>query len=323
MIISRTPFRISFAGGGTDLKSFWREEVGAVLSCAINKYMFISVNRCFDEALRIRHSETEIVERADELKHPLFRETLKLTGFNQGLEITSTSDIPPGTGLGSSASFTVGLLQALYAFKGEPVSPERLAREACHLEIDVVKQDFGKQDQYIAAYGGLQYIQFQPDGTVSVEPVICRDETKEALFENLLMFFTGMTRKASSILEAQENTTPHKMDFLREMRDLTVGMQDVLRDGERLDEFGELLHQGWMLKKALVDEISSSEIDGFYARARAAGAVGGKLLGAGGGGFLLLYVRQEDQERVREAIPELKEVPFGLEPEGSVFFSVA
>ncbi len=211
----------------------------------------------------------------------------------------------------------MGLLHALYAHTGEHASAERLAREACHLEIDVLKEPIGKQDQYIAAYGGLQYIRFQPEGTVFVDPVFCRRETKEALFRNLMMFYTGITRKAGTILETQKKKTSSKRKVLREMRDLTVEMREVLRTGRNLNDFGRILHQGWTLKRDLVGGISSDTIDGLYEQARDAGALGGKILGAGGGGFLLLYVEKQNQEKVREALSGLRELSVNLEPQGS------
>ena len=317
MIISRTPFRVSFAGGGTDLESFWHKEYGAVLSCTIDRYMFITVNRRFDHTLRVSYSRTEIAERASRIRHPIVREALKLAGLEQGLEITSIADIPSGTGLGSSSSFTVGLLHALYAYTGDHASAERLAREASHLAIEVLKEPIGKQDQYIAAYGGLQYIRFQPDGTVFVDPVICRKETKQALFRNLMMFYTGITRQARTILETQRKKTSSKRKVLGRMRDLALDLREVLRTGKRLDDFGRILHEGWMLKKDLVGGISSERIDLYYEQARHAGALGGKLLGAGGGGFLLLYVEEQNQAKVREALPGLRELAVNLEPQGS------
>ena len=317
MIISRTPFRISFTGGGTDLESFWHKEYGAVLSCTIDKYMFITVNPRFDHTLRISYSKTEIVEYAQQVKHPIVREALNLVGLTQGIEITSIADIPSGTGLGSSSSFTVGLLHALYAYKGEHASAERLAREACRIEIVLLKEPIGKQDQYIASYGGLQYITFQPDGSVFVDPIICRKETKDALFQNLMMFYTGITREARTILESQNKKTASKRSLLRKMRDLASDMREVLREGKTLDDVGNLLHEGWMLKKELVGGISSAEIDRLYIQARDAGALGGKILGAGGGGFILLYVEKQNQDRVRKALSTLKEISVNLEPQGS------
>jgi D-glycero-alpha-D-manno-heptose-7-phosphate kinase len=325
MIISRTPFRISFAGGGTDLPAFYRRGGGAVTSAAIDKYMFLTVNRAFDHRIRVAYAQTEIVEHAAEVRHPLVREALKLTGIDHGVEITSVADIPAQSGLGSSSSFTVGLLNALHAFKGEHASAEQLAREACRIEIELLQEPIGKQDQYIAAYGGLRHFQFNADESVFVDPVITPPEARQALADQLLMFYTGKTRKASDILTQQKQTTSagEKQAALEKMRAQAVAIRDVLRRGGDLREFGRLLHEGWLLKRSLVSAISNPDIDAHYERARAAGALGGKLLGAGGGGFLLFFVERARQSAVREALRELSELKFTLESEGCkiVYFS--
>lgn len=325
MIISRTPFRISFAGGGTDLPAFYQHSGGAVTSAAIDKYMFLTVNRAFDHRIRVAYAQTEIVEHATEVRHPLVREALKLTGIDHGVEITSVADIPAQSGLGSSSSFTVGLLNALHAFKGEHASAEHLAREACRIEIELLQEPIGKQDQYIAAYGGLQHIQFNADESVFVDPVVTPPGARQALTEQLLMFYTGKTRKASDILnhQKQATTTGDKQAVLEKMRAQAVAIRDVLRRGGDLREFGCLLHEGWLLKRSLVSAISNPDIDTYYERARAAGALGGKLLGAGGGGFLLFFVERDRQPAVREALRELSELKFKIESEGCkiVYFS--
>ena len=317
MIISRTPFRISFSGGGTDLKEFYTYEPGAVTASAINKYMYITINKRFDHSIRVSYSRTEIVDSVDEIKHPIVRETLKFVGITDSLEITSIGDIPAGTGVGSSSSFTVGLLHALYAFKGQHVTAEQLANDACKIEIDILGEPIGKQDQYAVAYGGLQHIQFNPDESVYVNPVICPKETKAMLKSNLLLFYTGITRKASQILTKQKNDTKKKIDYLRKIRDLSYKIKEILIKGRNLDELGQVLHQNWLLKKQLVDNISNEKIDQYYRKACQANASGGKILGAGGGGFLLLYCQQQYQQQVREALSELKEESFDLEPQGS------
>lgn len=317
MIISRTPFRISFSGGGTDLKEFYKHEPGAVTSTTIDKYMYVTVNKRFDHTIRVSYSHTEIVDSVDEIKHPIVRETLKLVGLTDSLEITSIADIPAGTGVGSSSSFTVGLLHALYAYKGQHVTAEQLADEACKIEIDILGEPIGKQDQYAAAYGGLQHIQFNPDESVYVDPVICTKETKKMLSNNLLLFYTGITRKSSKILREQKNNTKAKLNYLRAIRDLSYRIRDILIRGTDLDEFGGVLHQNWLLKKQLVDSISNDKIDEYYRKARDAGASGGKILGAGGGGFLVLCCEEQRQKKVREILSELKELPFDLEPQGS------
>ncbi len=320
MIISKTPFRVSFVGGGTDLKDFYKETYGAVSSTAIDKYMFITVNRLsgfFDYRIRVSYAKTELVKNVKDIHHPIVREALKLLRLDGGFEIHSMADIPAQTGLGSSSSFTVGLLNALHAFKGEYVSAEQLAQEACKLEIDILKEPIGKQDQYIAAYGGLKYIRFNPDETVYVDPIICSPETREALFSNLLMFFTGWTRSASQILKEQKRATARKMEILQRMRDLTKDINKVLSDGKDLARFGHLLHENWMLKRELVGGITNPGVDSHYESALKAGALGGKLLGAGGGGFLLFYVRKQDQDKVRKTLKGLMEIKVNFEPQGS------
>lgn len=319
MIITRTPFRISFVGGGTDLADFYLLEPGAVVSTAINKYMYIVVNKRFDSTIRVSYSKTEIVKNVDEIQHPIVREALKLVGISDGIEIVSIADIPAGTGLGSSSSFAVGLLNALYAYKGMLRSAEQLAREACHLEIDILGEPIGKQDQYIAAYGGLRYIQFNPDETVFIEPIMYNKVNKDELNQNLLLLYMGDTRKAGSILEEQKANIRQgdKTEFLRKMRDLAVELRKNLNSDCSPEILGVFLHKGWSLKKQLASGISSREIDGYYEKALNVGALGGKVLGAGGGGFLLLYCPREKQARVREALNVLTFTEFLLEPEGS------
>lgn len=320
MIISRTPLRISFAGGGSDLPAFYRHEPGAVVSTAINKYIYITVNEKFDHQIRASYSVTEIVDQVDDLKHQLIREALRLVGRQHSIEITSISDIPSqGTGLGSSSTYTVGLLNALYAFIGRFAGAERLAREACIIEIERCGAPIGKQDQYIAAYGGLQFIQFNPDETVFVDPIICRTETKQRLQQRLMMLYTGTTRKTSDVLrEQRENTERDKSrrQHLRRMVELAHDLRLALHHND-LDAFGEILHEGWMRKRELASGISTPQIDDWYERARAAGAIGGKILGAGGGGFLLVYAPEERHDAIRAALPELRHVPMQFEPQGS------
>lgn len=319
MIITRTPFRISFVGGGTDLPEFYHLEPGAVVSTAINKYMYVMVNQRFTDAIRVSYySKTEIVDSVDEIRHPLVREALKLVGITKGIEIASIADVHAGAGLGSSGSFTVGLLNALYAYKGVLKSAEDLAREACHIEIDILGEPIGKQDQYIAAYGGLRYIQFNPDDTVFTEPIIWSSENKEELMRNLLLLYTGDVREASSILREQKEKTRQgdKMASLQKLRDMALELKERLDNNAPLDIFGAILHQGWMLKKQLASNISSEKIDEYYEKALSAGALGGKVVGAGGGGFLLLYCPEERQTQVREALG-LQELEFSFEPEGS------
>jgi D-glycero-alpha-D-manno-heptose-7-phosphate kinase len=320
VIISRTPLRISFAGGGSDLPAYYLQEPGAVLSTAINKYIYITVNRKFDDKIRASYSITEIVDTIDELQHELIREALKIVMPPCGIEITSISDIPSqGTGLGSSSTYTVGLLNSLYAHVGQHVGAERLAQEACEIEIDRCLKPIGKQDQYIAAYGGLEFIQFNPDGTVFVDPVICAPDTKLRLQNSLLMFYTGMTRSADGILREQSLNTHsnfQKRASLRRMTVLANELRDALVNND-LDGFGEILHEGWVEKKKMASGISNPQIDEWYEIARRSGALGGKVLGAGGGGFLLVYAHPERFPDIMRALPELQPVGFRLEPQGS------
>ncbi|MFC2122900.1 GHMP kinase [Bacteroidota bacterium] len=320
MIITRTPFRISFAGGGTDLPDFYRVEAGAVVSTAINKYMYVIVNQRFTDTIRVSYySRTELVDTVDEVKHPIVREALKLTGITEGIEIASIADVHAGAGLGSSGSFTVGLLNALYAYKGVLKSAKDLAKEACHIEIDILGEPVGKQDQYIAAYGGFRFFQFNPDETVITENIIWSAERKEELVENLLVLYTGDERDASTILQEQKQNTPQedKMVRLRKLRDMAIEIKSRLSGDTPGDVLGETLRQGWLLKRQLASSISNDKIDKYYQEALDAGALGGKVSGAGGGGFLLLYCPQPKQAAVKEALSQLKELKFALEPEGS------
>ena len=320
MIISRTPLRISFMGGGSDLPAFYENEPGSVISTAINKYIYITVNKKFDRRIRASYSITEIVDRLGELKHELIRESLRVAGVEEGIEITSISDIPSaGTGMGSSSAYTVGLLNALHAYQGLHAGAERLAREACHVEIEVCRKPIGKQDQYIAAYGGLQCIRFNPDGSVWVDPIVCKPETRAELERRLLLFYTGVTRSADTILEEQKHNTlnnPEVRSTLRNMAQMAQAMRGALC-ANGLDNFGEMLHEGWRLKKSLTAGISNSRIDDWYERARKHGAIGGKLLGAGGGGFLLLYAHPEYHPAIISALAELTHVAFQFESQGS------
>ena len=317
MIISRTPFRMSFVGGGTDLPSFYGQEQGAVISTAMNKYVYITVNHRFDHTLRISYSHTEIVDTVESVRHPLFRETMRETGVDSGVEVTSVADVPSGTGLGSSSSFTVGLFHALHAFQGRFQTAAELAGQACRLEIDVLKEPIGKQDQYAAAYGGLRRYLFNPDGTVFVDPVICTPEKRGSFFQHLMLFYLGGSRNASQVLKEQSNNTHQKMEPLRKLRSLVDCFWNVLTQGRDVRSLGELLHEGWECKKQLANNISNSEIDERYEKARKAGALGGKILGAGMSGFLLLFCEPRNQPSVRDSLRELREISFGYEAEGS------
>ena len=317
MIISRTPLRVSFAGGGTDIPDYYRTGYGAVTSSTIRKYMYVTVNRRFDKDLRVSYSKTEIVDHVDKLEHGIVREALKKVGLTEGVEVTTIADIPSkGTGLGSSSALAVGLLNALYAFKGYRASPKKLAEEACEIEIERLGEPIGKQDQYISAYGGLQHIRFNADETVILDPVICPPKMKRDIENHLLLFYTGRTRQSGDILTKQRGNTPKNKDTLDKMRDQAEELFGSLTSLQ-IDKLGEILRDGWSMKKSLAKRISDGHIDNLYEKALAAGAVGGKITGAGGGGFLLLFVPPDKQWSVRNALAELREIEFKLEPQGS------
>lgn len=326
MIISKTPLRMSFAGGGSDLPAYYRQFGGAVLSTTIDKYIYITVNRKFDERIRVSYSRTELVDEAAQVEHPIVRACLERLGVRNGIEITSVADIPSrGSGLGSSSAFTVGLLHALSAYAGHYRSAEELARASCEVESAECGGAIGKQDQYAAAYGGLNFIRFQSDGTVIVEPVICQRRTVEELERSLMLFYTGATRSASEILAGQSaasGSDAAAQARLHRIAALAEAMRAALQGGDAA-AVGEILDENWMLKRELTGGISSPGIDRWYAAARRAGATGGKLLGAGGGGFLAFVVPLERQDEVRAALAELKHVPVRLEREGSriVFYA--
>ena len=320
MIISRTPYRLSFVGGGTDLRAFYCEETGQVLSTTIDKYLFVVVKRqigIVEFKYRVNWSKVEFRNDINDIEHPIVREALKIMDIDFPIEITTFADIPANTGLGSSSAFAVGLLHALYALKGEMVTKYTLASEAARIEVAVLKRVMGKQDHFASAYGNFNVFTFNSDETTTVEPVFYRSEVKEKLQKNLLMFYTAKKRDASDILTSQNQATANKRDVLRKMRGLVAPMREVLSRGNNLDEFGEILHEGWKLKKSLTQDISSSVIDSYYEEARAAGAIGGKLLGAGGGGFLLFYVNPEKQDAVIKALPDLYLMQPGFDSGGS------
>lgn len=317
MIIVQTPLRISFFGGGTDFPTFYMEEGGCVLSSAIDKYIFVTVKNRFDEKIRVGYTQTEMVDSLDKIQHELIREALRTTGVERGVEVTTMGDIPSeGTGLGSSSTVTVGALQALYTYLGEIVSMERLAREACEIEIGKLGKSIGIQDQYIAAYGNLRFFEFLPDGHVRVEKLNLDPDFKRALDECFLLFFTGINRQADTVLKEQKKNIRDRMDVLREIKDMAYQAKQELEKGNS-DSFGALLHEAWLLKKRMAGQISNGRIDEMYDAARRAGARGGKITGAGGGGFLLLYAPYERQGEVRQAMAGLQELPFRLEKDGT------
>ncbi|WP_153075917.1 GHMP kinase [Paraburkholderia bonniea] len=320
MIISRTPLRMSFVGGGSDLPAFYRKEGGAVLSTAIDKYVYVNVNKKFDSGIRIAYSKNEEVSSVRQIEHRLVRASMEYLNIDGGVEITTIADIPSkGTGLGSSSSFTVGLLHALNAYKGRYVSSEQLGADSCRIEIDICGEPIGRQDQYAAAYGGFNLMEFRPDDSVVVTPVICEPMTIKKLEQHILVFYTGITRSASALLKQQSEditSDERKHQTLVKMVGLTYTLCDELQRNN-IDAFGDILHENWMLKKSITTGISTSDIDGWYDAARAAGAKGGKILGAGAGGFLMLYAPPESHERIKHALPELSPVDVGFEPLGS------
>lgn len=317
MIISKTPFRVSFCGGGTDLKEYYSKKQGSVVSTAIDKYMYINVKDFFDrDKIFLKYSRTELVKNVDRIKHPIIREALKLTGIMRGVEISSMADIPSASGLGSSSAFTIGLLNALHAHLGEHKSPENLAKEACKIEIDILKEPIGKQDQYISAHGGFRHIRFNHDGNVSSEIIMIPKSLREELESNFLLFYTGIARKASDILSEQKKNTGNKMELLDKMRELSFELKESLIKKD-ITRFGELLNKNWEYKKNLASKITNPLIDRYYNLALKSGALGGKILGAGGGGFLLFYCEHNKQNSVIKNLKSLRHVPFGFESQGT------
>lgn len=320
MIISRTPLRISFVGGGSDIAGYYRHSAGAVVSTAINKYIYIMVEKQFDGRIIVQYSKIEIVQRVADIQNNLVREAMKMTDIKGGIHVTSISDVPAeGTGMGSSSAYVVGLLNAFYAYRGKYVSAQQLGREACEIEIDILKKPIGKQDQYIAAYGGFQYIQFHSDHTVSIDPIICLPETKKELEKRLLLLYTGLTRSTDVILGKQTKNMETEKDK-RNTMGVMVALADSMRESvsnNTLSNFGSLLDKNWSLKKTMTDHITTKQIDRWYGIARRHGALGGKVLGAGGGGFLLLYAEPRYHAKIKNALRGLVSLHFKFEPQGS------
>jgi D-glycero-alpha-D-manno-heptose-7-phosphate kinase len=320
MIISKSPFRVSFAGGGSDLATFYRKDYGAVVSSSIDKYVYLALHRFFEDRYLLKYARTESVATVDEIQHPLIRECLKITRCQEFLEITSFADIPAsGSGLGSSSAFCVGLINAITAFQRNLAGKEFLAAKACEVEIERMGEPIGKQDQYASAYGGLNYIRFNADDSVQVTPILLSKGERASLDASLLMFYTGITRKASSVLAEQNQnleSDSDKYDSMCRIRDGADRLASALADGN-LNAIGHEMNQGWELKKTMARGISSPELDGIYTEAMAAGALGGKLLGAGGGGFFLFYCPPEKQPGLLAALSRLRQVPIELDREGS------
>ena len=318
MILAKAPFRISFAGGGSDLPQFYRRQSGVVVSTTINKAIYIAIHPYFHDKIRIKYSRTEDVATVQEIEHPIVRECLNMFHLERGMEIASFADVPAGTGMGSSSAFTVALLQALHALSGRTTTPRQLAEEACATEIERVKEPIGKQDQYASAFGGLNVIRFHPDESVDLQRIILDPEKYAEFQQRLMLFYTGGERAASSILaeQARNMFDQEKFACVAKMVGLAEEFCQELENG-RLESLGPILHEGWLLKTRLARNISSPSIETYYRRAREAGADGGKLLGAGGGGFLLLYCRLEKQAQVREALSDLREMAFTMTQEGA------
>lgn len=327
MVISKTPLRASFFGGGTDFKNYFENSqfgYGTVLSTAVDMHVYITVNKKFDDKIRICYSETEVVDHVDEVKHNIIREAMKMTGVDHGVEIIYMADLPlasAGIGMASSSAIAVGALNALFAYQGIHQPPEALARMACQLEIERLGNPIGIQDQYAVAYGGLRQYKFFGNGMVSAAPIICNRERLEILKNRLMLFFTGMTRDSSKIMREQNDTIEQKMQLLDKMVEETNNAYQILLEGP-LDEWGYALNRVWEYKKQLANGISNPTIEKMYQAARAAGALGGKILGAGGGGFLLLYVPEECQKAVQGTLREYRLMEWNMEASGSgIIFS--
>lgn len=316
MIIVQAPLRVSLFGGGTDFPTYFNEKGGCVLSAAIDKYIFVTIKKRFDQKLRIGYTKTELVDCLDDIQHELIREALRKTKITQGVEISTMGDIPThGSGLGSSSTVTVGALHAMYTYLGELPSAEKIAKEACWIEIDTLKAPIGIQDQYIAAYGGFCFIEFTRNNGVQIKRIKLDPYHWRLLNSNLMLFYTGITRKSSSILSEQVTNIKERYAVLDEMKKLAHIAYDELNAGN-VDAIGTLLHESWMLKKSLASQISNGFIDDLYQTACQAGSIGGKISGAGGGGFLLLYCPYEKQETLRNTL-KLQELPFTLGANGT------
>jgi D-glycero-alpha-D-manno-heptose-7-phosphate kinase len=320
VIVSRTPLRVSFVGGGTDLPDFYEEHGGAVVSTSVDKWIRVIVAGRFEGDVRVSYSKTEIVDSAAEVEHELVREAMRMTGVRRGVDIITLADVPSrGTGLGSSSTVTVGLLNALYAFQGVYKSPVQLAEEAARIEIEVLGKPIGRQDQYAAAVGGFNFIEFLPGGAgVRVEPIVCAPETFKRLQRSLLFFYTGRQRSADDVLQEQRRAVRDGMNAqaLKKMRELAHELRERLAAGDA-DALGRLLHENWTLKQGLASGISNDDVSRWYELALSAGAVGGKILGAGGGGFLLLATPPDRQNAVRAQLGELRELPLRFSARGT------
>jgi D-glycero-alpha-D-manno-heptose-7-phosphate kinase len=320
LIVTRTPMRVSFAGGGTDLPAFYERGYGAVLSSAIDKYIWVTVKRhseVFDEPVRVNYSLTEQVDTVDQLKNDITRACLQFLEIDPPIYISTVGDLPASTGLGSSSAFAVGLLNALHRYRGDRVSAGQLAEEACHIEIDVLGQPIGRQDQYAAAFGGLNLFTFRPGGSVTVEPQSLPVRVLAELFESMMLFWTGHQRDSSSVLTEQQKNVGEHVDDLSAIRDQAFELQTILRASPTARDIGQLVHRGWLLKRGLASSVTNPQIDAWYERAMSGGACGGKIAGAGNGGFLLMIAEPDSRAAVRQALSELTEVDVRPEVHGS------
>ncbi|TRZ83792.1 kinase [bacterium] len=320
MIISRTPFRISFFGGGTDYPIWYRENQGAVLSTTIDKYCYITARYLppfFPHKYRIIYSKIETVKNIEEILHPAVRETLKFLDVDKGIEIHHDGDLPAKTGMGSSSAFTVGLLNSIYALRGIMASKDQLAKEAIHIERDILQENVGSQDQIATSYGGFNKINFNGNDKFRIEPIIITKDRISQLENHLMLYFTGFSRIASKVAQAQIENTPQKKRELTLMYQMVDEAISILTENKNILEFGKLLNETWELKRSISNKISNPIIDNIYGTALRAGAIGGKLLGAGGGGFMIFFVPPKKQPKVKEALKSLLEVPFNFESEGS------
>ncbi len=322
MIISKTPLRCSFFGGGTDFKDYYENSkfgYGSTISTALDMYVYITVNKKFDDKIRIVYSGNELVDSVDEVKHNIIREAMKLTGVTKGVEIIYMADIPlsgAGIGLASSSALAVGVLNALYAYKGQYVTPEFLAKQACKIEIELLGQQIGIQDQYAVACGGFNRYRYNKDGSVDITPVVCSKEILGKLQNNLMLFYTGLTRDSRKILSEQTNTIMDKTQMLDGLVEkVDIAYQSVMEND--IEKWGVMLDDSWQVKKQFASGVSNELIDSMYEKAKSAGAIGGKILGAGGGGFLLLYVLEEKQAAVSEILHDFRRIDFRFEPQGS------
>ncbi len=317
MIITQTPLRISLFGGGTDFPEFYRREGGSVLTTAVDKYVFVIIKARFDDLIRVGYTRTELVERVDQVQHDLVREALRLTGIDRGVEIATMADVPAtGTGLGSSSAVTVGLLNAMYTYLNDTRPAADLARLACQIELERLGRPMGKQDAYISAFGGFRRLRFHPDERVEVESLPLEEKVLRQLSQNLLLFHTGQSRDAGTILAEQQANIPRRLGELRELKAMAEEGCRLLLAGQ-VDEFGRLLDTAWQVKQRLASGIANGTIQAMYESARRAGALGGKVCGAGGGGFLLLYCPYERQHQLRQALAGYRELVFRPEKDGS------